>query len=73
MTGTAATFARRLDALEEHAAHQARIIDELSEQIRAQWSVIDTLQAKQRRLIARMRELEQSSGDAPPITKPPHY
>jgi len=73
MSATAASLARRLDALEEHAAHQARIIEELSEQIRAQWSVIDTLQARQQRLIARLLELEHSAGGAAPVTKPPHY
>ena len=73
MTQAEKALAGRLDALEEQAAHQARIVDELSEQIRAQWSEIDTLQVRQKRLIERVAELEEALHDAPPAAKPPHY
>ena len=73
MSRDAKALAGRLDALEEQAAHQARIVDELSEQIRAQWSEIDTLKARQKRLIERVAGLEETLHDAPPVAKPPHY
>ena len=70
---TESTVAERLDGLEEHAAHQARIIDELSEQLNRQWAEMDTLRRKQKLLIERLLALEEQSVDAPAITKPPHY
>lgn len=63
----------RLDILEEHAAHQARMIDELSEQLNQQWTTIETLRRRQKRLIDRLLAIEEQSHDAPAITKPPHY
>lgn len=63
----------RLDILEEHAAHQARMIDELSEQLSEQWSTIETLRRRQKQLIDRLLAIEEQSHDAPAITKPPHY
>lgn len=63
----------RLDILEEHVAHQARMIDELSEQLSKQWSTIDVLRRKQKQLTDRLLAMEEQSHDAPANTKPPHY
>ena len=73
MTNRDDTLIKRIDALEEHAAHQARVIDDLSEQLASQWSTVDQLAKKQKKLIERLVELEEQSRDAPPVTKPPHY
>ncbi len=73
MTDREELLAKRIDALEEHAAHQARMIDDLSEQLATQWSTVDKLAKKQAKLIERLVELEEQVRDAPPVTKPPHY
>ena len=66
-------MATRIDALEEHAAHQARTIEDLSDQLAEQWSKVDQLTKKQKKLIERLVELEEQVREAPPVTKPPHY
>ena len=66
-------MAARIDALEEHAAHQARTIEDLSDQLAEQWSKVDQLTKKQKKLIERLVELEEQVREAPPVTKPPHY
>jgi SlyX protein len=63
----------RLMQLEELAAHQAKVIDELSDQIAEQWKVVEQTRAKLDRLTERFLTLEETSHDAVPITKPPHY
>lgn len=63
----------RLMQLEELAAHQARVIDELSDQIAEQWKVVEQTRAKLDRLAERFLSLEESTREATPITKPPHY
>ena len=63
----------RLSRLEEHAAHQARTIEELSDQLADQWQTIKNLQTKLDRLTERFLSLEETSLEAPAITKPPHY
>lgn len=63
----------RLMQLEELAAHQAKVIDELSDQIAEQWKVVEQTRAKLDRLTERFLSLEESSHEAVPITKPPHY
>ncbi len=73
MTETPQTQAERLDILEEHAAHQARMIDELSEQLNKQWATIETLRRRQKQLTDRLLTLEEQAHGAPPVTKPPHY
>jgi SlyX protein len=65
--------ADRILALEETVAHQARTIDELSEQLAEQWKVVEQTRAKLDRLTERFLSLEESSLDAPAITRPPHY
>ena len=65
--------ARRIAALEEHVAHQARTIDELSDQIAEQWQAVEQLRTKLDRLTERFLILEESSLEAPPVTRPPHY
>lgn len=63
----------RLIKLEELAAHQAKTIEELSDQLAEQWKIVEQTRAKLDRLTERFLSLEESSLDAPPITKPPHY
>jgi SlyX protein len=63
----------RLVKLEELAAHQAKVIEELSDQLAEQWKVMEQTRAKLDRLTERFLSLEESSLDAPAITKPPHY
>ncbi|MCB5203229.1 SlyX family protein [Neorhizobium sp. T786] len=63
----------RVTRLEELAAHQAKMIEELSDQLAEQWKIVEQTRAKLDRLTERFLSLEESSLDAPPITKPPHY
>ncbi|MCJ9752693.1 SlyX family protein [Neorhizobium sp. BETTINA12A] len=63
----------RLVKLEELAAHQAKVIEELSDQLAEQWKVMEQTRAKLDRLTERFLSLEESSLDAPAITRPPHY
>lgn len=67
------TDADRITRLEETIAYQAKTIDELSEQIADQWKVVEQTRAKLDRLTERFLSLEESSLEAPAITKPPHY
>ncbi|HEV7434274.1 SlyX family protein [Rhizobium halophilum] len=66
-------FDERIIHLEELAAYQAKVIEELSDQIAEQWKLVEQTRAKLDRLTERFLTLEESSLDAPPITKPPHY
>ena len=63
----------RITHLEETVAHQAKVIEELSDQLTEQWKVVEQTRAKLDRLTERFLTLEESSLDAPAITKPPHY
>lgn len=63
----------RVVALEEMVAHQAKTIDELSDQIREQWTTIDKMTRTLERLTERLLGLEETSTEAPPVTRPPHY
>ncbi len=63
----------RILQLEEIVAHQAKTIDELSEQLADQWKVVEQTRAKLDRLVERFLSLEESSLEAPAITRPPHY
>ncbi len=63
----------RLLKLEELAAHQAKVIEELSDQLAEQWKVVEQTRAKLDRLTERFLSLEESSLEAPAITRPPHY
>lgn len=63
----------RLTRLEEMLAHQARMIEDLSDQLAEQWKVVDQTRSKLERLTVRFSSLEEMAGEAPPITKPPHY
>ena len=66
-------FRDRMTLLEENAAHQSLTIDELSGQIAAQWKIIDHMQVKLDRLNEQFRALEDTTHEAPAITRPPHY
>lgn len=63
----------RLVKLEELAAHQAKVIEELSDQLAEQWKVMEQTRAKLARLTERFLSLEETSLEAPSITRPPHY
>ena len=63
----------RLMKLEELAAYQAKVIEELSDQLAEQWKVVEQTRAKLDRLTERFLSLEESSLEAPAITRPPHY
>ncbi len=63
----------RITRLEETVAHQARVIEDLSDQLADQWKVVDQMRAKLEWLVVRFATLEEMAGEAPPITKPPHY
>lgn len=63
----------RLVKLEELAAYQAKVIEELSDQLAEQWKVMEQTRAKLDRLTERFLTLEESSLEAPAITRPPHY
>lgn len=63
----------RIAALEEHAAHQDRTIEELSDQLVEQWKIVEHLRTKLDQLTERFLVIEESSLEAPPITRPPHY
>ena len=65
--------ASRIAALEEHVAHQSRTIEELSDQLAEQWKTVEQMRAKLDRLTERFLVLEESSLQAPPVTRPPHY
>ena len=63
----------RLTALEELTAHQAKTIDELSDQVTEQWKTIDQMRRTLERLGERLLGLEETTAEAAPVTKPPHY
>ncbi|WP_436255148.1 SlyX family protein [Neorhizobium sp. LjRoot104] len=63
----------RLIKLEELAAHQTKMIEELSDQLAEQWKVMEQTRAKLDRLTERFLSLEESSLEAPAVTRPPHY
>ena len=63
----------RITHLEETVAHQAKTIEELSDQLAEQWKVVEQTRAKLDRLTERFLSLEESSLEAPAITRPPHY
>jgi SlyX protein len=63
----------RIDLLEEQIAHQTRAIEDLSEQLVEQWRVVDQIRSKLDRLTERFLSLEETTIDAPAITRPPHY
>lgn len=63
----------RIVRLEETVAHQAKTIEELSDQLAEQWKVVEQTRAKLERLTERFLTLEETSLDAPAITRPPHY
>jgi len=67
------TDAARIARLEEHVAHQAQTIEELSDQLAEQWRVVEQVRTKLDRLTERFLVLEEGAGEAPAITRPPHY
>jgi SlyX protein len=64
---------QRLVRLEELAAYQTKVIEELSDQLAEQWKVMEQTRAKLDRLTERFLSLEETSLEAPAVTRPPHY
>ena len=64
---------KRIIALEETIAHQAKTIEALSDQLTAQWQVVEQTRAKLDRLTERFLCLEYHSLAAPDIPRPPPY
>ena len=54
-------------------SHQAHTIEELSDQLAEQWRVVEQVRTKLDRLTERFLLLEEGAGEAPAITRPPHY
>ena len=65
--------AERVRALEEMAAHQALAIEEMSGELAALAADLRSLKGRFDALLQRLSALEEASGDAPPVTKPPHW
>jgi SlyX protein len=63
----------RITALEEMVAHQAKTIDELSDQLTEQWKVVDRMKRALETLSERLIGMEERTGEAAPVTRPPHY
>lgn len=63
----------RIENLETHAAHQARMLEELNEVVSAQAREIDRLTRRLKALAEHVEELEDLRAGPAPITKPPHY
>lgn len=67
---------RRMAALEEMLTHQAQTLDEVSDQLHLAEQARETLARKQKALLERVQEVEDTgSGGAPSLQdeKPPHY
>ncbi|KQS65690.1 hypothetical protein ASG39_10255 [Rhizobium sp. Leaf371] len=63
----------RMTTIEETIAHQARTIEDLSQQLADQWKIMEQVRTKLDRLTERFLTLEETSLEAPAITRPPHY
>ena len=63
----------RLRALEEIVAHQVKALEEVSSEMAVLAAEFRSLQAKFDALVHRFAALEANSGEAPPITRPPHW
>ena len=64
----------RLDALEEHIAHQDHVIDELNQIATKQWSEITNLRERLVVLSDKLQEMEgRTSNDPIGSPLPPHY
>ena len=65
--------AARILALEEQAAHQARVIEDLSEEVRRQGALVDRLLLELTRQRERMGEIADAVEGPHEATRPPHY
>ena len=67
---------RRIAALEEMLTHQANALDEVSEQLHLAEQARDTLAGKQKALLERVQEVEDTGRDGGASlqdARPPHY
>jgi SlyX protein len=64
----------KLDGIESVLAHHERQIHDLSEMVNAQWKEIEALKRRLEQAQAKIGEMQESAGGAPPANeKPPHY
>ncbi|MDA9230797.1 SlyX family protein [Alphaproteobacteria bacterium] len=67
---------RRIAALEEMLTHQAHALDEVSEQLHLAEQARETLAGKQKALLERVQEVEDTGRDRGASlqdARPPHY
>ena len=67
---------RRIAALEEMLTHQANALDEVSEQLHLAEQARETLAGKQKALLERVQEVEDTGRDGGASlqdARPPHY
>lgn len=64
---------KRIVALEELTAHQARTIDELSGEIARQWETIRKLERRLEAMGERFAALEDAAATTPDNRRPPHW
>ena len=68
------TVAERIDALEEHIAHQQSTIDDLMDVSQAQWAEIERLKREIGKVTRSLEAMVEGDDDAPPVDQPPpHY
>lgn len=73
MTSEPAT-SDRIDALEEHIAHQQSTIDDLMDVSQAQWAEIERLKREIGKVTRSLEAMVEGDDDAPPVDQPPpHY
>lgn len=63
----------RLLKLEETVAHQALTIEELSDELAREAALSSEMKRKLDRLTERFLELEETTREPTPVTRPPHY
>jgi SlyX protein len=73
MTSDPASSAR-IDALEEHIAHQHSTFDDLVDVSQAQWAEIERLKRDLGKMTRSLEAMVEGDDDAPPVDQPPpHY
>jgi SlyX protein len=66
-------LSQRLEALENHLAHQELAFEELSNHLYQQQQLIDKLENQVRIVVNRLKDWNGDSGKLPTNERPPHY